>query len=79
MNKEQLFINTVDSIYGLALTDGGWDSNLSSISKLLGSVCVSFEVINKRKQSHALFRIEGEVNRNMEKISALLFINFSSS
>lgn len=65
MNKEQVFLDAVERIYALALTDDGWDAGLGVISNLVGAVCVSFEVINKRQKEPVFLRMGGDFDRDM--------------
>lgn len=65
MNKEQRFLDAVEKVNTLALTDNGWEAGLGAVSDLLGAVCVSFEIINKRQQEPAFLRMGGDFNRDM--------------
>lgn len=61
MVSEALFLDVIDRIYALALADEDqWSHALSGLSELLGGVCVSFEVINKRTGQPDFFRLAGD-------------------
>ena len=67
MNTERLFVDTVEKIYAMALSEEAWETGLSSVSDLLGSSCITFEIIGKRRQLPLFLRIAGDFDPDMGK------------
>lgn len=67
MNTEKQFVDAVEKIYSLALSDDSWEVGLGAIANILGAACVSFEVIAKHAEYPPFLRIAGDFDPDMRQ------------